>query len=873
MKIRLLEEILFSVAFLGFFGGFIFVQKLHAAGLPTVTTSAGTPANTSAILNSTVNPNGANTNVYYLWDTVNNSCALLANTLNGPTGLTGIADLSGASTQAILSPLSGNKTYYYCVMATNQYGTNYGSVAQVTTTPTPGAYTLMDAGSVVGGSGTDCDDTNAGPCTPTAGAFTSVGQTAQTLNWTPNTTNGPAATSYDVYKCGSSSSCATYTGPFNVAAPTVTYVDNSPVLSCGTTYYYKIVSKNAAGSSIGTSPFSNSTSICVTAPSITAQNATSVTTNSVTFTSTVNGNNGATNITYRYSTSNLSCSSLGTTLAGTNTNFTGLVSDSKSTGAVLSPNQTYYYCATADNTAAGGGATNGVSNNNIASSFKTYPGAPTITSVGSATQTSLTVNWTAPSGGEDSYKLYYCDRTANGACTPNIQIGGTISNASTSYLQNTVITCGRTYAYQLFATNATGDSAGSNISTGSTSLCVTAPSITAQGATANDSTSATFTSTVNGNNGATNITYRYSTSNFACNSLGSTLSGTNTNFTGSVSDSKGSGAVLSPNITYYYCATADNTPAGGGLTNGVSNNNLANNFTTFPGSPTGVSATALSSSQINISWTAPAGGANSYNLIWCQGVSCTPTNTITGVSSVYTHSPLSASTTYGYQVVAVNGRGVSAASSPVAYATTQASCTNGYKDYDGDGYGAGSYSCWNPGAGYTVVGTGGDCYDYDGANGTIRSQSALAHPGQTSLYSIPRGTASGVNDWAGNSYSSYDYDCDGNYTNSLNGQTTAPGSMPSVYYCVGGPYVAYNYYSYCSVPCTPYCCGYSNTCDTHRYCSSYSYSAISCGSTYTLFSSGPSYTGYNNSASCGGNNAYTYGYYEANSGASSVSCR
>jgi len=101
---------------------------------PVVTTNAATSvASTSAVLNSTINPNGSSTNVNYAYGTSNVACASLPYTLSGPSGLTGSSSLSGASTQAMLSSLAPNTTYYFCVYATNASGTSYDSVLSFTT--------------------------------------------------------------------------------------------------------------------------------------------------------------------------------------------------------------------------------------------------------------------------------------------------------------------------------------------------------------------------------------------------------------------------------------------------------------------------------------------------------------------------------------------------------------------------------------------------------------------------------------------------------------------------------------------------------------------------------------------------------------------
>jgi fibronectin type 3 domain-containing protein len=92
-----------------------------------------------------------------------------------------------------------------------------------------------------------------------------------------------------------------------------------------------------------------------------------------------------------------------------------------------------------------------------------------------------------------------------------------------------------------------------------------------------------------------------------------------------------------------------------------------------PTTPTNFTATAVSSSQINLSWTAstgqPCGGAVTYK------VSRNGTQIATGLSSTtYDDTGLTASTMYSYTVAAVNSAGSSATAS--ASATTEAGTTS-----------------------------------------------------------------------------------------------------------------------------------------------------------------------------------------------------
>jgi hypothetical protein len=95
---------------------------------------------------------------------------------------------------------------------------------------------------------------------------------------------------------------------------------------------------------------------------------------------------------------------------------------------------------------------------------------------------------------------------------------------------------------------------------------------------------------------------------------------------------------------------------------------------TPPAAPTGLGATAVSSSQINLNWTDNSDNETGFRIERCTGDGC---NTFAQIATVganvtsYSNTGLSASTTYKYRVRAYNSGGDSAYSN-VADATTQA---------------------------------------------------------------------------------------------------------------------------------------------------------------------------------------------------------
>jgi chitodextrinase len=115
--------------------------------------------------------------------------------------------------------------------------------------------------------------------------------------------------------------------------------------------------------------------------------------------------------------------------------------------------------------------------------------------------------------------------------------------------------------------------------------------------------------------------------------------------------------------------TAGNSTTSAGVT--VTVNNSAD--TTPPTVPTGLSATALSSSQISLTWTASTDnvGVTGYN-VFRGGVKIG-----TSATTSYIDNGLTASTSYTYNVSAFDAAGNTSAQSGAASATTQASSGGG----------------------------------------------------------------------------------------------------------------------------------------------------------------------------------------------------
>src|SRR5439155_1719694 len=101
--------------------------------------------------------------------------------------------------------------------------------------------------------------------------------------------------------------------------------------------------------------------------------------------------------------------------------------------------------------------------------------------------------------------------------------------------------------------------------------------------------------------------------------------------------------------------------------------------TTPPTAPGNLVATAVSSNQINLSWTASTDdvGVTGYRVDRCQGAGCTSfTQIATPTATTYSDTGLAPSTSYSYQVTAVDAAGNASTASAPGKASTSADTTS-----------------------------------------------------------------------------------------------------------------------------------------------------------------------------------------------------
>jgi hypothetical protein len=136
---------------------------------------------------------------------------------------------------------------------------------------------------------------------------------------------------------------------------------------------------------------------------------------------------------------------------------------------------------------------------------------------------------------------------------------------------------------------------------------------------------------------------------------------------------------LAASTTYYYVVKAVDADGTSAASTQASTETLVTPCSAVPSAPTGLTATAASSSAINLSWSADTPPANctisSYTIY--GGTTANPTTVIASAvtGTTYANTGLAASTTYYYVVKAVDADGTSTASTQASTQTLASGST------------------------------------------------------------------------------------------------------------------------------------------------------------------------------------------------------
>ncbi|OGW61607.1 MAG: hypothetical protein A2638_05395 [Nitrospirae bacterium RIFCSPHIGHO2_01_FULL_66_17] len=288
--------------------------------------------------------------------------------------------------------------------------------------------------------------------------------------------------------------------------------------------------------------------------------------------------------------------------------------------------------------------------------------------------TQIDLTWTAATDnvGVTEYLLFRCQATSDPpGCTPSTTAGTQIASltASTLSYSDMGLAPSTPYCYVVVARDAAVNPTSSNTDCATTlPPLAAAPSAPSLSATAVSPTEIDLAWGASNPNGGTITSYQiYLCSPGPCTPSTSgvplaTVSGTTLTY-----PSTG----LTPNTTYCYLVTATDTEA---LTSPPSNLVCATTpaDTSAPSIPMDLDATAMGSSQINVSWDGSTDnvGVVAYKLYRRIGTSGTLTYLTTVLTTIYSNIGLDPSTTYCYYVIAVDAAGNESSPSNIDCATT-----------------------------------------------------------------------------------------------------------------------------------------------------------------------------------------------------------
>ena len=442
-----------------------------------------------------------------------------------------------------------------------------------------------------------------------------------------------AVSGYNVYR--GTSPGDEDSSPINGSTLVASTTYDDTTASAGTTYYYTVQAVNGSGSGAASNE-----AIALTYPAApTGLGATPISASEIDLAWTApSGAVSGYNV-YRGTNPGVEGSSPingGTLVATTAYNDT-----------TASAGTTYYYTVKAANGSGTGTASN-------EAHALTYPAAPTGLGAAPVSAGEIDLAWTAPSGTVSGYNVYR--GTSPGDENPSPINGGALV-ATTAY-NDTTASAGTTYYYTVEAVNGSGSGMASAevsaltypaaptglgaapVSASEIDLAWTAPSGTVSGYNVYRGTSpgAEGPSPINGTLVAT-ATYNDTTA--------------------------------SAGTTYYYTVQAVDGSGGGMASNEAS-------ALTYPAAPTGLGATPISASEIDLAWTAPSGAVSGYNVY--RGTSPgeegpSPINGTLVAGTAYNDTTASAGTTYYYTVQAVDGSGSGMASAEVIALTYPAAPT------------------------------------------------------------------------------------------------------------------------------------------------------------------------------------------------------
>jgi phosphodiesterase/alkaline phosphatase D-like protein len=406
--------------------GCLLVVGNASAVAPSVVTGPVTAsAQTSATVTGSVNPNGLATTWFFQYGTSTNYGSQTGSS-NAGSGTT------STNVSASLTGLSPGTTYHYRLVAMNSSGTTQGADAVLTTggAPAPAAVT---------------------------GAASGISPTGATLNGSVNPNGRPTTWQFEY---GTSTNYGSTTASQNAGSGTTAVNVSSPVsgLTAGRTYHFRLVATSDGGTSRG----SDQTFTPASAPTVTTNPASSVSTPSARLNGRVNPNGQSTSWHFEYGTSTSYGSATATQNAGSGTSTSSV----SVTVLGLAAGTTYHFRLVATNasgTSAGGDQ-----------AFTTggAPAATTGPAQNVGTSSATLTGSVDPRNHSTSWYFEYGPNTRYGTHTGTQSVSAGSGNRGVS-VGISGLAPGTTYHYRLVATSSAGTSRGADVAFTTTANTVT----------------------------------------------------------------------------------------------------------------------------------------------------------------------------------------------------------------------------------------------------------------------------------------------------------------------------------------------------------------------------------------------------------------
>ena len=300
---------------------------------------------------------------------------------------------------------------------------------------------------------------------------------------------------------------------------------------------------------------------------------------------------------------------------------------------------------------------------NAVSTTCALPSTPTGLTATAISTSAINLGWTAStpqSGCTTTYNVY---RSTTAGFTPS-SANQVASGLTTTAYSDTALNCSTPYYYLVEAVTSAGSSASSNQATATTQVCTCSaapPTPTGLSATAASTT-------------ATNLGWTASTAPPNCTVTYSVIRNGATAASGLTGTTFGDTG-LTCSTAYTYTVVATDAFGSSAASSPATATTQACPCSAAPPTPTGLSATAASTSAINLGWTASAPPSNCTVTYSVTRNGASAASGLTGTT--FGDSGLTCNTGYTYTVTAADAFGSSAASS-AASATTSA-CTTSVK--------------------------------------------------------------------------------------------------------------------------------------------------------------------------------------------------